>query len=147
MPDADVHDDDEHVRYQAYIHALDDNTWKWVSELLHEEPDQSVATAVMVQILERADAGERRSIVNSSYGTVADSSYLERRANELDLVDQFTVEPVGPELRDLSESMLWVQRRVVESTNSRKVLQAMAKDGASKRVRRTAMDRLATMPQ
>lgn len=142
--EAGVHD--EHTRYQVYLRALENTTPQDDGDLIArvlEDPDRVMAESVVAKHMDRVGASgwDLDAWADVVRPILAGREFLERRLSEWllyrDLVDAEVASQ--DQLHDASD---WLQRRLVEGSVSRAVLEALAEVGRTKRVRNTAKSKL-----
>ncbi|MFI1394878.1 hypothetical protein [Streptomyces sp. NPDC020681] len=134
---------DGHVRWDLYRAATQ------VAEALpillravSQERDTSLASAVVVEVLERLDPQERAAWVQALDTSVRDFSG--RRVQELELLEAVHSGHVTTaEVRRTIDSWsTWLQLRIVAASDDREVLRLFSELGRTKRIRHTALSSL-----
>ncbi len=132
-----------HARWDVYRRMMDSPVeWGRLLEIVGEEPDPSIAAAVVVAMLERVPAAERILWVDR---TSAKNSFAVLRMREIGVLesvsgDQGKEYPLA--LDQLSEWSDWLQRRAAEESTSPGVLEQLSQSGRTKRIRHLATERL-----
>jgi hypothetical protein len=107
------------------------------------EPDQPVASAVAVQLLERVPQGMRNMVV----GVLADGKWRDfaaLRSEELGILELITDgrHDVSETCEHLDSWSTWLQLRVAGEVADERILAELARLGRTRRVRMTASERL-----
>lgn len=134
---------DEHVRWEIYRQAsLLSQTAELLLRAVEAEPEATMASAVVVMMLERVEPSERDKWLEALPPNVR--RFAEARSVELGILDlmssgdvpeDFGVDTVGGWTD-------WLQRKIVESTRNVDVLEILASHARTKKVRRLAHDAL-----
>lgn len=132
---------DGHARWRLYQLTAERMD---ASELLKKaaeiESDLSIASAIVVMMLERVDPSERQQWVEVLDPSVR--SFAERRTRELEILESIDSAAVGSDL-SVDDWSDWLQRKVAQSTRDALVLSILADSGRTKRIRRLASEALA----
>jgi len=138
---SDANTANEHVRWAIYQRALDiPSAYRALRLAITKEPDHSVATAVVLAVLERVDPGDRPSWITALRPRAR--AFPTRRSEELAVAEAHRS---GPPPADISTWSDWLLRRVATSTTTEATLTKLAAEARTKRVRNLAAQRLATI--
>ncbi|WP_030454172.1 hypothetical protein [Herbidospora cretacea] len=137
--------DDEHRRWELYCRALDDLD-ESRAELLHDvvrlESEGEIALGVALRVLPVVPPERRPDWVNRLAGE-RERRYADNRREDLDLLDRFRALPGGADVQfDVTSWSQWLQLRMAENVAHTGVLERLASSGSTKRIRRTAAERL-----
>ncbi|MEU7942962.1 hypothetical protein [Microbispora bryophytorum] len=144
--------EDEHERWRLYEKALDDtpSVMKALEAAILQEEDENVALSVVLRVLERVPRSERTAWINRLSGSRS-REYARARATDMatleDLVRKEYVLPAGEgdscsSVEDWSD---WLQLRLAQKSFSTDLLKCLATAGRTKRIRRSASERLTTL--
>lgn len=137
----------EHARWDIYSRAIQTpEEWPELVVLIGLEPDTSVASSVVVRVLEVAPNSWRHEFV-AALPPGRDRDYALVRARELSIIDSLLVESGSPadagfDTRDWST---WLQLRVANSVRRESVLESLGSTGSTRRIRVTAERRLRSL--
>ncbi|MFC8450829.1 hypothetical protein [Kitasatospora sp. NPDC057223] len=139
---------DEHTRYDLYRRALRADAPEAEERILGivlRDPDRGMAESALVDHVDRLAAGldgsrpfaERVGPVREA---AAGFGFLQRRISEWELLKQSAEHPgeCAPEILHASH---WLQRKLAAESPSAAVLQALAEDGRTRKIRNIARDR------
>jgi hypothetical protein len=137
--------DSGHARWAVYVRAMDNpDEWHVLLDLVAQEPDKSLASAVVVRILELLPGSLRIDFVRAlPSGKLRD--YAMTRSSELSIFEKILT---GVEQRlidsdlDIRNWSTWLQLRSATSIRNESILDALMKAGSTKRVRHEAKERL-----
>ena len=132
---------DEHDRWRVYAPAVDaDGCADLLLEAVALEPDPSVALSVVLRKLEMVAQDGRQRWVDGLTGDMQ-RQFAARRAAELQVLE---TRPLAPSRREGIEREWsdWLQLRLAESSPERDVISRLSSAGRTKRIRRTAAERL-----
>lgn len=131
---------DEHVRWALYQEALRHPQLEGtLKEALSQEPDEFVASSVVVLALERET--EADAMAPWVAAMPADRrTFVERRAIEL-LTLSAVRHPDHEGGVDVQSWTQWLQRQAAETSTSLAVLALLARDGRTRKVRNIAHER------
>lgn len=142
---SDLSLDDEHVRWRIYDEAIaSGSAWRELAEVLALEPVLAVASSAFLGLVEGVEADDREAVAAVAASAGRDDPGLQQRVSDL-LVSERVAGPAALEPEDVRavlEGSDWLQRRVSERSSSDLVLSALETSGRTKRVRRTAKNRL-----
>ncbi len=139
MPDANTAD--EHVRWAIYQRALTiPAAYRALRIAITIEPVQSLATAVVVALLEQVAPGDHPSWISALPPRAR--AFPTRRSEELAIAEAHRT---GPPPTDFSNWSDWLLRHVATSTTSEETLTKLAAEARTKRVRTLAAQRLTTI--
>lgn len=129
---------DGHARWSLYRLAMPrPEAWAALEEAVRREEDANVASSVVVQMLERAPADGRQRWVDA-LGSAAARQFAQGRADDLAVLAAAVAgEPVDP-----ADRSRWLQERLAEQAVDHGLLARLADAGDTKRIRRTAAERL-----
>lgn len=136
-----------HERWRIYRRAADlRQTWDLLLEAIRHEPDPSIASAVVVQLLERASP-DIRSLAVAALPEGKQRDFAETRSREIGILEALSTGHGPPgEARDNVDSWsTWLQLRVSSNTDDERVLEELAEAGRTKRVRGAAAQRLRSL--
>ena len=135
----DAVDDDEHGRWPLYDEALRRPEANPVLlRLVGLEPNEGIAVSIVLQMVEAVDEAEQDRWV---WALPADRRGFARwRAREVGIARRVAGEGVGPDELDVEQWSDWLQRRVARDGGQLAVLDALAVDGRSRRVRAQAAE-------
>ncbi|MBO0609207.1 hypothetical protein [Myceligenerans salitolerans] len=141
--DAQPAHDDEHVRWTLYEASLPDPERRGVlQDALRGEANAPLVSAVVTKALELVPDGERRQWVDLlPPGPLRDFARV--RATELGIWESLAAgeRPVdGP--AEIDAWSRWLQLRIAEQLDSVRLLEELSQAGATKRIRRSARERL-----
>ncbi|TDD44438.1 hypothetical protein E1263_40690 [Kribbella antibiotica] len=130
---------DEHVRWRIYQKALYDADREPLREAVRTEADPSLAITVVLAAFTHDWEGRHTwlELLPEKY-----RAYPAQRLADLETLEPFEATPHHVVIDNLASWTDWLQRRVVIATFEPAVLQALATDGRTKRVRSTAGQRL-----
>ncbi|PBC70943.1 hypothetical protein BX265_5503 [Streptomyces sp. TLI_235] len=141
--------DDEHIRYGLYQECLagcSEDTEEAIVGIVVQDPDRTMAEATLVRHVDRlapaygsAEAFAARVRVIAVLASGFD--FLQTRIEHWQLVKRAETDPEGS-LAGILAGTHWLQRTIVETSDSPLLLTALAEHGGSRRVRNTAADRL-----
>ncbi|MEU8607680.1 hypothetical protein AB0C29_06735 [Actinoplanes sp. NPDC048791] len=132
---------DEHDRWQVYAQAVNsDDCADLLLEAVGLEPDLNVALSVVLRKLEVVPQADRQRWVDGLTGDIQ-RQFAARRAAELPVLE---TRPLAPSLQKGIEQEWsdWLQLRLAESSPERDVISRLSRTGRTKRIRRTAAERL-----
>jgi hypothetical protein len=132
---------DEHDRWRVYARAVDaDGCADLLLEAVALEPDPNVALSVVLRKLEVVPLADRQRWIDGLTGEIQ-RQFAARRAAELQVLE---TRPLTPPLREGidHEWSDWLQLRLAESSPERDVISWLSQAGRTKRIRRTAAERL-----
>ncbi|GAA1555371.1 hypothetical protein [Kribbella lupini] len=134
-----------HARWDVYRRMMDSPVeWGRLLEFVAAEPDPSIATSLVLKMLERVPAAERvvwvdRMTVRDEHPLVSlrlrEIRILEAASGELGMEQSFAPDQI-------SEWSDWLQRRASEESTSPGVLELLSQSGRTRRVRHLAAERL-----
>lgn len=136
-----------HARWSVYSQAIKiEIEWPELLELVRQEPDKSIASSVVVKIMEDMPDCRRMDYV-AALPSGGPREYAATRAHELSIIERLSV------ARETSDEMefntqnwsAWLQLRAANSARSEVVLEALSTNGASKRIRGAASQRLRSL--
>ena len=140
---------DEQWRYRLYLDALAGAGPEREPDLVarvQRDPDRIMAESVLLTHVDSRAAQLREPAEFTAWatatitGSVDEASFLARRVREWQLFQQVSGGgPVDP--ADLAAASNWLQRKVVEESDSVPALTAMGAAGRTKRVRNLARTR------
>jgi hypothetical protein len=130
-----------HERWGVYQHAVDTpETWPDLLAALKSEPDQPVASAVVVQLLERVPSEMRGGVVGVlTEGKSRD--FAEARSRELGILESLAARRSGADPAQLGSWSTWLQLRAASEATDEAVLAELARSGRTRRVRSVASRR------
>jgi hypothetical protein len=134
---------DEHSRWDLYRRAIDVETSpSLVLAALREEPNLPLASATVVRAIEHRSPLERdRWLEVLLPGPSLD--YARRRADELGTLERLRDDPeFQVSATEVAGWTQWLQRKVAEECDRQDVLEVLRAVGATKRIRRRALDRV-----
>lgn len=134
-----------HARWEIYRRVMGSPVeWGRLLEAVEAEPDPSIATSVVLQMLERVPEPERISWVEN-ISTDGKHSLVSLRMREIKILEAVTGElgrEYSPACDQVSEWSDWLQRRASEQSTSPRVLGQLIHSGRTKRVRHLAAERM-----
>lgn len=143
----------EHARFHGYVRALaqvsDADECDLLARVL-SDPDRAMADSAVIGHLDHwaAALGDDASFNawSQRIARIIDGHELpERRLHEWSLLNE--IDSGRPwNTADLIEGSHWLQRRLAERTDSRQALTALANQGRTSRIRKTARSRLGRQP-
>lgn len=134
---------DGHARWGIYSQAIQiTEAWPELLELLKDEPDKSIASSAIVNLLEVLPESRRSDFVSVlPAGRIRD--YAATRAQELLVLENL---PSRGSVPDAEPSVLswsaWLQLRAANSAENGHILEILSTAGATKRIRSAARERL-----
>ncbi|MEU7909141.1 hypothetical protein [Actinoplanes sp. NPDC049118] len=133
--------DDEHQRWTLYQRAIGcEACHPQLLAAVLLDPDDVLVAAVVTQMMEWVEAPGRERWI-ASVRTEKDRRYASRRAGEVDILRlQGAIPNLDREL--LATWTDWLQIRLAETTTVVGTLDQLARHGRTKRIRRTAAQRL-----
>ncbi|MFI2429101.1 hypothetical protein ACH5A7_34285 [Streptomyces sp. NPDC018955] len=127
----------EHARWEVYLRAMDSPAeWDLLREIVGLEPDPSVATSVVLRMLERVPDAERLAWAER-LAVEGKRALAVLRVRELRILEADS--PAGDEVAEWSD---WLQRAAAEKSASVRVLESLSRSGRTKRVRNLSAERL-----
>jgi hypothetical protein len=135
---------DGHVRWVLYRRMIDSGqNANLLFEAVGVEPDPSIALSVVLHLLEDLPATARSSWV-SQLRVERDRVFAARRAIELDILDLsnaggLSIQRSAEAPQEWSD---WLQLNLANSCGDRDVLERLAERGQTKRIRRSAEQRM-----
>ncbi len=139
---------DEHTRYDLYHRALKASSpeaERQIAGMILRDPDPGMAQAALVDHVDRLAAEldalrPFRERVGHIRAAAAGFDFLQRRISEWELLKRSAEHPedCAPEILQASH---WLQRRLADESASPAVLQALAEDGRTRKIRNIARDR------
>ncbi|GLX94176.1 hypothetical protein [Herbidospora sp. NBRC 101105] len=137
--------DDEHKRWELYRRALDDldeSRAELLREVVRLEGDDEIALSVALRVLPVVPSERRPGWVNQ-LADERNRRYADNRRADLDLLDRFRELPDGADVEcDVTSWSQWLQLRMALHVEHAGVLEQLAGSGSTKRIRRTAGERL-----
>ena len=136
-----------HARWDIYSQAIPiAGEWPELLELVRQEPDDSIASSMVVKIMEVVPDSRRMEYVAALPPGRA-REYAATRARELSIFERLST---GGDVSDEVESSTqnwstWLQLRAANSARNEPVLEALSASGASKRIRAAAEQRLRSL--
>ncbi len=128
---------DEHARWAVYRRAMGvPKMWERLADAVREEPDQAVALSVVLCMLERVPTADRERWPQV-IASLQKREFAQRRAEELAVLERAMA---GADSHE-AEWSRWLQERLSERATSVDLLERLAAEGATKRIRRTAAER------
>jgi hypothetical protein len=133
-----------HERWRIYRRAVEmPQAWADLLAAIASEPDQPIASAAAVQLLERVPPEMRNAVV----GVLADGKgrdFAALRSRELGILEalsdgRYDIGNV-PELLDSWST--WLQLRAAGEVTDERILAELARSGRTRRVRSAASERL-----
>ena len=139
---------DEHTRYDLYRRALRADapgTEAGIVGIVLRDPDRGMAGSALVDHVDRLAAGldacrPFRERVRDLREAAAAFDFLQRRISEWELLKQ-SVEHPGVCAPEILHASRWLQRTLADQSTSPAVLQALAEDGRTRKIRNIARDR------
>ncbi|WP_280716988.1 hypothetical protein [Kitasatospora sp. MAP5-34] len=134
---------DEHARWGLYSRAGEHpEAVDLLRRAVAVDPDPSLASAVVVMMLERIDSSQRAQWVGMLDPSVR--RFSEVRSRELGLLESVRS---GDDLDSIDSNTVdgwsdWLQRRVAESARDGRVLSLLSRHARTKRIRRIAGEAL-----
>lgn len=142
---ADLGDlDSGHVRWGIYSRAMEDrDEWPELLELVREEPDSSIASPVVVGLLEVLPEHLRMDYV-LALPPGSEREYAANRARDLAILESISTgsRTPGEERFDIQDWSAWLQLRAANQANDIPVLEGLRSMGRTKRIRTSAERRL-----
>ncbi len=135
--------DDGHARWDLYRVALDSvGALPLLLGAISAEPDSSVASGVVGEVLERVPAADRQEWVHALVPSVR--GFSERRSRELGVLESIRGGDLSAaRVADLIDDWTdWLQLRVIGAVRDPDVLRLLAERGRTKRIRHTAREAL-----
>jgi len=132
---------DEHDRWRVYAPAVNsEDCADLLLEAVGLEPDPNVALSVVLRKLEVVPQADRQRWVDGLTGDIQ-RQFAARRAAELQVLE---TRPLASSLRAGIEQEWsdWLQLRLAESSPEHNVTYWLSRAGRTKRIRRTAAERL-----
>lgn len=129
---------DEHVRWELYQEALRRGVLEPLLAAVAEDPDRTMAAGAVVAALEQVppSARERWVTVTSGWPT---ADFVARRAHEMSMLESVT-RTVGDDAEGVDAECVeswtdWLQHRASAPTTRPAVLDALATNGRTRRIR------------
>ncbi|MFF3064474.1 hypothetical protein ACFVQ3_07955 [Oerskovia sp. NPDC057915] len=136
---------DEHVRWELYQEALRRGALELLLATVVEDPDHTMAAGAVVAALEQVLPGERERWVTATAGW-STADFVARRADELAVLELVS-RTVGDEGlvgdEDVGGWSDWLQRRASVPATRSAVLETLAANGRTRRIRLQAAEALA----
>ncbi|MBD3144726.1 hypothetical protein [Microbispora bryophytorum] len=143
--------ENEHERWRLYEKALDHadpSVRKALEAAILQEEDENVALSVVLRVLERAPRSERTAWINRLSGSRS-REYARARATDMatleDLVRNVLPAGEGGLCSSVEDWSDWLQLRLAQKSFSADLLKCLATAGRTKRIRRSASERLTTL--
>jgi len=136
-----------HERWRIYRRAVDlQQTWTRLLEVIRHEPDPAIASAVVVQLLERVSP-DIRPLVVATLPEGKHRDFAETRSREIGILEAHSTGHYtpGPAPNNVDSWSTWLQLRVSNHANDKRVLEELAVAGRTKRVRAAATQRLRSL--
>jgi hypothetical protein len=133
-----------HTRWEIYARAIEiPGEWPALLELVRSEPDISIASSVVLKVMEVVPASQRLDYV-AALPAGKSREYAATRARELSIWETITKTSVasGEEEFDTRSWSTWLQLRAADSARDEAILEALSATGATKRIRAVAERRL-----
>lgn len=133
-----------HVRWGIYSRAMEDRgEWPELLELVREEPDSPVASAVVVGLLEVLPDHLRMDYV-LALPPGGDREYATNRARDLAMLERISAGSWTScdERFDIQDWSAWLQLQAANKANDVPVLEGLSSLGKTKRIRAAAERRL-----
>lgn len=134
---------DEHARWEIYQRALVERLHDAMTlRALREDPDPVLVSATVVRALEVVPADDQAEWLDV-LSPGPDRDFAERRAAEMELLRHLmhTTVDFDIDAADVRSWSNWLQRQAVEQVSSQRVLDLLATDGNTKRIRSRARER------
>lgn len=135
--------DDEHVRWGIYSRAMGDpGEWPALLELVREEPDPTIASPVVVGLLEVLPDHLRRDFVSAL--PVRYREHAEHRAHDIAVLERISTESQASseQVFRINDWSNWLQLRAASTVTDVSVLEPLSSTGKTKRIRAAAERRL-----
>jgi len=133
-----------HERWRIYRRAVEmPQAWGDLLSAIASEPDQPMASAAAVQLLERVPPEMRNAVVSAlADGKGRDFAVL--RSRELGILDSLSDGRygVGNVDKNLDSWSTWLQLRAAGEVTDERILAVLARSGRTRRVRSAAAERL-----
>ncbi|MFE5669655.1 hypothetical protein ACFQ7W_37745 [Streptomyces niveus] len=141
-----IDESDEHARWAIYRAAVaDEALLGLLYEALKDERESSLASAVVVLVLERTERSRHAEWID----ILGDEhrGFSDRRSAELGILEDLMSERIPMVMvRDsLGEWSDWLQLKIAESVRISDVLEFVSREGRTKRIRRIASESLRTV--
>jgi hypothetical protein len=133
-----------HERWRFYRRAIDlPGSWTDLLNAIKYEPDPSIASAVVVQLLERVPAEMRPTVVDV-LGDGKEHDFVAARSRELEILESLLASAYDAQIvhSRFASWSTWLQLRVAAEVGDQRILGQLAQSGRTKRVRSVAARRL-----
>ncbi|WKE69392.1 hypothetical protein [Streptomyces sp. WP-1] len=120
--------------------------WPELLELVEQEPDDAIASSLVVNIMEIVPDSRRMQYV-AALPPGRDREYAATRARELSILDKLSTESgASNDVEfDAQSWSTWLQLRAADSARNETLLEALRAAGATKRIRAAAERRLRSL--
>ena len=133
--------EDEHERHPVYTAAVRSQHWERVLSLLPRDPEPLLSGTILVELLDQVEPDSFDVVVAAA--PVSQHDFVRRRREDIELL---RIVREGRATAETIEAVIggtdWLQRRAAETIPPGVVLDQLAKNGRTRRVRSLAGQRI-----